>query len=422
MTPASQPEIEPLRHEVLNWLEQHWDADLSVAEWWQIVGRAGWTAPHFSAEHGGRGLYRTAGVTVRAAFADFGALRPPGGLGLLMAAPTILTHGTADQIARHVPPILEGRTNWCQLFSEPGSGSDLAGLTTRAERDGDRWTINGQKVWSSMARECDCGMLLARTDFAVPKHSGISWFAFKLDQPGVTIRPLREMTGDAVFNEVFFDNAEVDDIDLIGGAGNGWAVTQTTLYLERSGIGAGGAHAGFPVPGPLGGFLGRRAGDAARDREPGGDLVVHFADVARLAASQQRLNDPHVRQQLARLYSYSQMGRWNAQRAKAETRRSGGQAIANLGKLAQTRIVKTAASVATQILGADAMLNSRDGVEDGRFSAAFIFSPASSIYGGTDEIQRNIVAEKGLGLPKEVLPGKGEPYGAFLRSLDHPSG
>ena len=126
-----------------------------------------------------------------------------------MAAPTILTHGTPDQIDRLVPPILDGQVGWCQLFSEPGAGSDLAGLTTRAVRDGDRWIINGQKVWSSMAREADYGMLLARTDFDVPKHAGISWFAFPLDQPGVTIRPLREMTGEAVFNEVFLDDADV---------------------------------------------------------------------------------------------------------------------------------------------------------------------------------------------------------------------
>ena len=409
-----------LRDEVQAWLDEHWDPDRLVDEWWQIVGRAGWTAPHLPVEQGGRGLHRNAGRTVRAAFAEYGALRPPGGLGLLMAAPTILAHGSTEQVARHVPPVLEGRRNWCQLFSEPGSGSDLAGLTTRADRDGDRWIVNGQKVWSSMARECDYGMLLARTNFDVPKHNGISWFAFSLDQPGVTIRPLREMTGEAVFNEVFFDDAVVEDVDLIGGAGNGWAVTQTTLYFERSGIGAGGAHTGFPVPGPKGGFLGRRAGDAARDPEPGGNLVVHFADVARLATLPGRAADPLVRQQLARLYSYSKIGQWNAQRARAEAKRGGGQTIANLGKIAQTRIVKTAARLGAGILGADAMLATPDGAEDGRFSAAMVFSPASSIYGGTDEIQRNIIAEKALGLPRDDLPGRGQPYGEFLRTLRSP--
>jgi alkylation response protein AidB-like acyl-CoA dehydrogenase len=417
MTTSTRRENDPLEGEVRAWLEEHWDPDLSVDEWWRIVAEAGWTAPHFTREQGGRGLHRNAGNTVRATFAKFGALRPPGGLGLLMAAPTILTHGTPDQIARLVPPVLEGRLNWCQLFSEPGAGSDLAGLTTRAERDGDRWIINGQKVWSSMARVSDYGMLLARTDFSVPKHAGISWFAFKLDQPGVTIRPLREMTGDAVFNEVFLDDAVCDDEDLIGGAGEGWAVTQTTLHFERSGIGAGGSHAGFPVPGPKGGALGRRAGDAATDPTPGGNLIVTFDVVAALAKTQGRTTDPRVRQQLAQLYAATKLGQWNAQRAKAEARKGGGPAIANLGKLAQTRIVKSAAQLAVDILGADAMLAAPDGVDGGRFSAALVFSPASSIYGGADEIQRNIVAERSLGLPRDHLPGKGQPFEEVLRLI-----
>ncbi len=409
--------VEGLRDEVRAWLDAHWDPELPVEEWWRVVARAGWTAPHLPPEHGGRGLLRNASNTVRAAFAEFGALRPPGGLGLLMAAPTILTHGTPEQTARLVPPILEGAVNWCQLFSEPGAGSDLAGLTTRAERDGDRWIVNGQKVWSSMARDAGYGMLLARTDLSVPKHAGISWFAFKLDQPGVTIRPLREMTGEAVFNEVFIDDAVCDDADLVGGLGNGWAVTQTTLFFERTGIGAGGAHAGFPVPGPKGGMLGRRAGDAATDPEPGGNLVVNFADVAALATAQDRTGDPHVRQRVARLSAATKIGQWNAQRAKAGS----GQAVANLGKLAQTRIVKGAAALSADILGADAMLAAPDGVEGGRFSAAMMFSPASSIYGGTDEIQRNIVAERSLGLPRDILPGKGQPYGDVLRALHRES-
>ncbi len=335
-----------------------------------------------------------------------------------MAAPTILTHGTEDQITRLVSSVLEGQVNWCQLFSEPGAGSDLAGLTTRAERDGDRWIINGQKVWSSMAMQADYGMLLARTDFTVPKHNGISWFAFRLDQPGVTIRPLREMTGQAVFNEVFIDDAVCDDADLIGGAGNGWAVTQTTLYFERTGIGAGGSHAGFPVPGPKGGMLGRRAGDAAADPVPGGNLMLALADLVALAQSRDRAADPHIRQKLARLYTDSKLGQWNAQRAKAEAAKGGGQAVANLGKIAQTRIVKQSAVLAGAILGADATLRAPDGVESGRFTDAMVFSPASSIYGGTDEIQRNIIAERTLGLPREQLPGKGQPYGDVLRAIN----
>jgi alkylation response protein AidB-like acyl-CoA dehydrogenase len=403
-----------LGDEVTAWLAENWDPELSVDAWWRLVAKAGWTAPHFPPEHGGRGLPRRAAATVRAAFARFGALRPPGGLGLLMAAPTILTHGTPDQIARHVPPVIEGQRAWCQLFSEPGAGSDLAGLTTRAERDGDRWIINGQKVWSSQARQSDYGMLLARTDFSVPKHAGISWFALPLDQPGVEIRPLREMTGDAVFNEVFFTDAVCDNADLIGGAGNGWAVTQTTLHFERTGIGAGGGHAGFPDPGPKGGMLGRRAGEAALVPMPASDKVLPFEDLVALARDRGRAGDPLLRQKLAVLHSYRMVGQWNAVRARQGPAQAA-VSVANVGKLLQTRIMKLTAEIALDILGADGMLAAPDGPQRGRFTSAFVFSPASSIYGGTDEIQRNIAAERVLGLPREARPDKGQPYGQVLR-------
>jgi len=390
--------VTELADEVVQWLEAHWDPDLPVEAWWKEVAAAGWTAPNFAPDQGGRGLSRRSQGVVRSTFARFGALRPPGGLGLLMAAPTILAHGTPDQIRRLVPPMLEGRVAWCQLFSEPGAGSDLAGLTTRAQRDGDRWIITGQKVWSSQAMQSDYGMLLARTNPDVPRHQGISWFAFPLDQPGVTIRPLREMTGHAVFNEVFLDEAVVDDADLIGGAGNGWAVTRTTLHFERTGIGAGGSHAGFPEPGPKGGMLGRRAGDAARDEAPNAKLTLGYGDVAALAAEHGQGGDPHVRQALARLHTYTRIGAWNAQRGRAEAQRGGGQAVAGTAKLIQTRIVKLAASLATGILGPSGLL-------DGEVAEAMVFSPASSIYGGTDEIQRNILAERTLGLPRDPPQG-----------------
>jgi alkylation response protein AidB-like acyl-CoA dehydrogenase len=299
-----------------------------------------------------------------------------------------------------VPPILEGRMSWCQLFSEPGAGSDLAGLTTRAVRDGDKWVITGQKVWSSMAREADYGMLLARTDPDVPKHAGISWFAFPLDQPGVTIRPLREMTGEAIFNEVFLDAALCDDADLIGGENNGWAVTQTTLYFERTGIGAGGSHFAFPKPGPKGGALGRRAGEAAKDVPPVNNKVIAFGELTELARRMGKDGDPLIRQKLARLWSYLQIGNWNALRGKAQAKSGGGAAVASIGKITQTRIMKLSAEVALDILGPAGMLAADSGVDGGRFVDAFVFSPASSIYGGTDEIQRNIAAERTLGLPK----------------------
>lgn len=405
-----------LWEELTSWLDAHWDPALTVDAWWKLVADAGWTVPHLPAEWGGRGLGRRTPAVVRSAFAQHGALFPPGGLGLLMAAPTILAHGTPEQVARLVPPIVEGQVGWCQLFSEPGAGSDLAGLTTRAERDGDRWIINGQKVWSSMAMECDYGMLIARTNPDVPKHQGISWFAFELDQPGVTIRPLRQMSGDAEFNEVFLDDAVCDAADLIGGEGKGWAVTQTTLHFERTGIGAGGAHSGFPAPGPKGGMLGRRAGDAARERPPTVKLTLTCADVLALARRTGRAGDPLVRQDLARLYAYTQTGLWNALRGRSEAARGGGQSVASIGKLSQTRIVKLAAQLGLDILGMAGLLSGDEGVDGGVYAKAMAFSPASSIYGGTDQIQRNIVAERTLGLPKEPSDDRAKPFSELARN------
>jgi alkylation response protein AidB-like acyl-CoA dehydrogenase len=338
-----------------------------------------------------------------------------------MAAPTILAHGTPEQIERFVPPIVNGEAAWCQLFSEPGAGSDLAGLTTRAVRDGDRWIINGQKVWSSQARGANFGMLLARTDPDLPKHKGISWFAFSLEQPGVDIRPLREMTGDAVFNEIFIDDAVCDADALIGGQGNGWTVTQTTLYYERTGIGAGGGHAGFPEPGRRGGMLGRRAGEAARDEPPDEKLTLQYPDVIALAEKFGRDKDPLVRQQLAKLYAFTQIGLWSAQRGKAEARRGGGQSVSSTGKLTQTRIVKLAASLATEIAGPHGLLWGEDAVDGGVVSKAMVFSAASSIYGGTDEIQHNIIAERTLGLPREPAPDRGRPFSEVLNERYGPA-
>ena len=398
--------------EVEDWLRIHWDPSRSVEQWWSAVAAAGWTTPHFAVSWGGRGLPRRSQLLVRAVFRRFGALMPPGGLGLLMAAPTILTHGTPAQIARFVPPMLDGRVAWCQLFSEPGAGSDLAGLRTRAVRDGDRWIITGQKVWSSMAREADYGMLLARTAIDRPKHAGISWFAFRLDQPGVDIRPLREATGHAIFNEVFLDAAVVDDADLIGGEGNGWAVTQTTLLFERTGIGAGGGLAGFPYPGRKSGLLDHTAGEAALMTAPaGGATVLALPELVELARRLGRANDPLIRQRLARLATLTRIGEWTGQRGRSLGAAGMTGGFANLGKLAQSKIVKLAAEIGMDLTGPAGLLSAPDGADGGRYGEAIVFSTASSIYGGTDEIQRNVIGERALGLPREPDPERGRPFG-----------
>lgn len=410
--PADEDELDAtLTEQVEAWLRERWDPSMTVDEWWAEVAAAGWTTPHFPPEWGGRGLPRRAQAIVRETFRRHGALMPPGGLGLLMAAPTILTHGTPEQIARLVPPILDGSVAWCQLFSEPGAGSDLAGLQTRAVRDGDRWIVTGQKVWSSMAREADYGMLLARSASDRPKHAGISWFAFKMDQPGVEVRPLREATGHAIFNEVFIEEAVVDDADLIGGEGNGWAVTQTTLLFERTGIGAAGGFAGFPFPGRKSGLLGRRAGDAATLAAPSaGTSLFSLPELVELAKRTGRAADPMVRQKLARLASLVHTGNWTAQRARALGPAAATAGFANLGKLAQTKIVKLSAELAIDMTGPAGVLAGDDGAEGGRTAEAIVFSTASSIYGGTDEIQRNVLAERVLGLPREPDPTRNRPF------------
>jgi alkylation response protein AidB-like acyl-CoA dehydrogenase len=332
-------------------------------------------------------------------------------MGMLMAAPTILTHGTEEQIERFVTAIYNGSESWCQLFSEPGAGSDLAGLSTRATRDGDHWVISGQKVWSSRATEADYGMLLARTDVDVPKHAGISWFAFPLDQSGVTIRPLVEITGHALFNEVFFDDAVVAEGSLVGGLNNGWAVAQTTLMFERAGIGAGGIMTGFPPAGPKGGFLDLRAGDAARIAPPAAQSKVLSVDeLFELARSYGRADDPVTRQKLARLVEYARTGEWTAKRSVSEMARGRGAGLPNIGKLAQTRIAKLATEIACDIVGPEATLWSPDGPREGRYAEALVFATASSIYGGADQIQRNVIGERALGLPKEPDPNKGRSF------------
>src|SRR3954453_22378981 len=249
--------------ELRTWLEENWDPDLTVGEWWQRLGLAGWAAPGLPTNAYGKGLGRNDAVRVQTEIGSFGAVGAPAGLGLLLAAPTIATHGTQEQIDLYVRDIVTGARAWCQLFSEPGAGSDLAGLTTRAIKDGEEWIVNGQKVWTSGGQVADLGMLIARTDPDVPKHQGITYFAIDMHQPGVEVRPLRELTGRAMFNEVFMTEARVEHDALIGGVNNGWAVANTTLMFERSGLGAGGGSEGASAatPGTVAGDLPKRVGD-----------------------------------------------------------------------------------------------------------------------------------------------------------------
>ncbi len=409
--------------EIRDWLADNWDPELTVAEWWERLGSAGWSSPSLPKNAYGRDLSRSDAQAVSREIADFGALGPPGGLGLLLAAPTIATHGTQDQIDRFVRDIVTGQRGWCQLFSEPGAGSDLAGLTTRALRDGEEWIINGQKVWTSLGQAADLGMLLARTDPEVPKHQGISWMALDMHQSGVEVRPLREMTGNALFNEVFITDARVPESDVIGGVNNGWAVANTTLAFERSGLGAGGGGAGgmSAMPGTIAGQLDRRAGDfvvGRRPRSPRGEAAMlqpmGTGVLIALARDNGKDKDPIIRQGLAKLHTLGELGRFNTERMKAA--RAAGRDIPglpNIAKLAMSDMMRLSRDLGMAIAGPAGTLHAYNAQDDaplkalpsGQLVAAVtgmaLYAQAPPIYGGTDQIQRNIIGERVLGLPKE---------------------
>jgi alkylation response protein AidB-like acyl-CoA dehydrogenase len=415
--------------QLTEWLHANWSPDLSVAEWWQRLGLAGWAAPYLPPHAYGRGLTGSDTVAVARAIAAHGALGPPAGLGLLIAAPTIAAHGTQAQIDQYVRAIVTGEAAWCQLFSEPGAGSDLAAVQTRAVRDGDEWVVNGQKVWTSGGQYADFGMLIARTDPDVPKHQGITYFAFDMRQPGVEVRPLREMTGQALFNEVFLTDARVPTEAVIGGVNRGWAVANTSLMLERAGLGAGGAGAaGSALPGTVAGHLERRAADlvAGAARTPGGGstgLGITARQMIELARSTDRASDATVRQDLARLQILEDVARYLSLRAKQAARRGHEiPGVANIAKLLMSETMRVSRDLGLRLLGPRGMLHAyraedRAGLDTivqqpllGTVTSTALFAQGPSIYGGTDQVQRNILGERVLGLPKEPSNDRTVPF------------
>jgi alkylation response protein AidB-like acyl-CoA dehydrogenase len=414
--------------ELRAWLDENWDPDLTVAEWWERLGLAGWSAPSLPENAYGRGLSRNDAVRVAETIGEHGALPAPGGLGLLLAAPTIATHGTQEQIDRYVRDIVTGQQAWCQLFSEPVAGSDLAGLQTRAVQDGDEWIVNGQKVWTSGGHYADLGMLIARTNSEAPKHQGISYFALDMHQPGVDIRPLREMTGRALFNEVFMTDARTTTDAMIGDLNNGWAVANTTLAFERAGLGSGGGHAAASaaLAGTVAGHLSQRAGDFVRNRrsaQGGAQFRGASKMLIDLAKQTGAIADPTVRQDLMRLHTLAEIGRMQTLRLKA-LKASGGDipGFGNIGKLSMSDMMRLQRDLGMRILGAAGTLHSYDAkgreVLDevtGNPMQAFVtemalFAQAPPIYGGTDQVQRNIIGERVLGLPKDPGFDRNMPF------------
>ncbi|MBS1849127.1 MAG: acyl-CoA dehydrogenase family protein [Actinobacteria bacterium] len=422
--------------ELRDWLTDNWDPDLTVGQWWERLGNAGWSAPTLPVGGYGRGVERAVAVEIGNEIAAFGALGAPGGLGLLLAAPTISDEGTPEQVETYVADIVTGRKAWCQLFSEPGAGSDLAGLGTKATKDGDEWIIDGQKVWTSLGQIADMAMLLARTDPSQPKHQGITYFAFDMHQSAVEVRPLTEMTGNAMFNEVFMTEARVADAAIIGGLNNGWRVANTTLGHERAGLGAGGGTAGGGLsgarPGTVAGDLDKRVGDFVRAPSPKKQAAASDGEkkkrssadlLAGLARGNGKLADPIIRQGLAQLHTLGEIGRYSAERAKAL--RAQGKTIpgmGNIAKLSMSNIVRLQRDLGLAVVGAQGMLHAYkpadqaalDEATGNPFLAAVtglaLYAQAPPIYGGTDQIQRNIIAERVLGMPREQGPSKDTPY------------
>ncbi len=408
------------------WYAEHWDPTISLAAWWERLADAGWAFPTWPVGFGGRGLSGAAAKQANRARVDAGAFGPPNGVATFLTAPTLLAYGTQDQLDRYMPGIVNGRDRWCQLFSEPGSGSDMAGLATRAERDGDEWVITGQKVWNSGAQFARYGILIARTDPAQPKHRGISYFLIDMEQPGVDVRPLREMTGDAAFNEVFLAEARVPDADRLGEPGEGWRVAMTTLSHERDpdnpGMGDGvafgdidldtpvGAHASTIVAG-VDGFSLAIGGGGPKLLE----RIVAEHGPSGLPATA----DPVARQRLMEILAQRRTSRWSSERATSAVKAGGqpGPEVSTL-KLLGSHIARQVRDAGLDAMGADGMLWGEDAPHNGLFHAYSMFTPALSIAGGTDEVQRNIIGERVLGLPRE--PGEAEqrqkPWSELPRS------
>ena len=350
-----------------------------------------------------------------------GAVGAATGVGMSLAAPTIHAHGSDDVKRRFLRPMATGEHKWCQLFSEPGSGSDLAGLTTRADRDGDEWVVNGQKVWNSGAHQAQFGILLARSDWDVPKHRGITFFLIDMTQPGVEARPLRMMNDHASFNEVFLTDARVPHENIVGQPGDGWAAAMTTLAHER-GI-ATGRRARFPRE-----LAGRAISEAKAEAD---DYYATYrwypqragrADLVEPEAVRTGRNgDPLVRQEMMRLRSLRNTAEWSVRRsqaARAAGRPPGPEG--SLAKLNSSGIAGAAALVHTHIQGPEAMLTGPATAVDGMVAEVLVSTPAMSIAGGTDEIQHNIVGERVLGLPREPGSDRDVPF-RELRSNERTS-
>jgi alkylation response protein AidB-like acyl-CoA dehydrogenase len=404
------PEAEEFRTEIRAWLEEHLPAGWFEpgfemtdeerkrfnVEWPERLFEGGWICATWPKEYGGKGLTTMQGVVLAEEFARARAPMRGDFFGDTLVGPTLLQWGTEEQKREFLPGILQGRTRWCQGFSEPNSGSDLASLKTSAVLDGDEWVINGQKVWTTGGHHADYCFLLTRTDPDAPKHKGISYLLVPMRQPGVEVRGITQPDGTAEFCEVFFTDARCPKDNVVGGVNNGWKVANSTLAFER----------------------GQSATTGYRRFEEEYRLLVGAA------TANGRIEDPMIRQRLMAYYTKIQILRINGLRnltaAVTGSKDLGVIALGATNKMFWSEMHKAAMELALDVFGADSMLvdtgpetgswpgavreKRRPGFPVSPMMSAFFFSRSETIWGGTSQIQRNIVGERVLGLPKEPSP------------------
>ncbi|MSO90174.1 MAG: acyl-CoA dehydrogenase [Acetobacteraceae bacterium] len=408
-----------VRAEVSAWLNANWNPERGLVEWRNMLADSGWGVPHWPKQWYGRDLPVGLVPMVEEEFKRIGAVGVAKVGIRVLAAATILAHGNDMHKEKFLRRILTGEDAWCQLFSEPGSGSDAAGAVTRADLRGNQWIVNGQKVWTSGAQKAHWGLLLARTDWDKPKHAGLSYFIIGMHQTGVKVQPLKQMNGHATFNQVFLTDAAVPPEFMLGREGEGWAVTTTTLMHERRGADA---LRGWSMSSDLPG----RAYEEER-KEISVDLAPYKwypqrAGRVDLLLPRARetggIDDPVIRQELAKLLIMSKSSEWTARRARAAQAQGKPQGPeGSLGKLASSHVARLAARIHTQLSGADALLTGPDGEMDGLIAEILVSVPATSIAGGTDEIQRNIIAERVLKMPREAAVDTNRPFRDVPRNI-----
>ncbi|MEX0941826.1 MAG: acyl-CoA dehydrogenase family protein [Pseudomonadales bacterium] len=389
------PEEASFRVEAKEWLKAHAPAQenydqehfLDAAKAWQLEKyEAGWACLRWPKEFGGRGVSAVAAAIFAQEEARYAVPTGPFTIGQGMAAPTLMAYATEEQKRRYLPKLASGEEIWCQLFSEPAGGSDLAALRTRSVKDGDDWVINGQKIWTSGAHYSDFGILVTRSDPTVPKHKGLTYFFVDMKSPGVEVKPIKQISGQSGFNEVYFTDVRIPDAHRLGEVGAGWTVSLTTLMNERAAIGSGSGGMGFD----------RAFGLASRIEINGKPAI----------------EDRAVREQLADWYVKESGLEFT--RARTQSALSRGETPGpenSIGKYVGARKSQEIASFCMELMGAAGVsMDAGIALDGGVYPQGYLAAPGGRIAGGTDEIMLNIIAERVLGLPQDIRVDKGVPF------------